>query len=399
VNSSGTAPNFCAECGAAIKGGKFCSNCGTPSGVFQAIRPPVAVAAEEKAAELPVSGDGGVESTLNGSSDVIEAAAAEDDVAPPTTGTFTVGPSGSPASPPPRRGRRDKPRGLLIGSIVAAAVAVAAVIVAVVVMSGDSKSDSAAKGTPASAYKQQVAKVFGPVLGANLQLSDTLTALRGTDSTDAQVAVSRAQRAATVATGGLSALTVPAGSETFASQARQALDRETAYLSAVSTVLENPSVTSATQLQTLSSNLSTALDAAGPAVAGSTQTVSGADTLTAWAHTTSRTLRKRAAAKKQAAAKRKAAAKKKAQSNGASSGANAPAPVSSGTNCGGGVFAGPNTSCTFAVRVRDAYFDAPGSVASVRVFSPVTGQVYTMNCRPSGSGTTCSGGNNASVTF
>ena len=63
------------------------------------------------------------------------------------------------------------------------------------------------------------------------------------------------------------------------------------------------------------------------------------------------------------------------------------------------MYAGPNTSCAFAYNVRDAYNEAPGVNASVRVYSPVTDRTYTMSCRPSGSGTTCSGGNNASVTF
>jgi hypothetical protein len=49
--------------------------------------------------------------------------------------------------------------------------------------------------------------------------------------------------------------------------------------------------------------------------------------------------------------------------------------------------------------VRDAYFDVPGAVASVRVSSPVTGQIYTMDCAPTSAGVTCSGGNNASVAF
>ena len=54
---------------------------------------------------------------------------------------------------------------------------------------------------------------------------------------------------------------------------------------------------------------------------------------------------------------------------------------------------------SFALNVRDAYYEAPGSSATVRVYSPITNETYTMNCRPSGSGVTCSGGNNASVTF
>ena len=52
-----------------------------------------------------------------------------------------------------------------------------------------------------------------------------------------------------------------------------------------------------------------------------------------------------------------------------------------------------------ALNVRDAYNEAPGATATVRVYSPVTDRTYTMSCAPSGNGVTCSGANNASVTF
>jgi hypothetical protein len=84
---------------------------------------------------------------------------------------------------------------------------------------------------------------------------------------------------------------------------------------------------------------------------------------------------------------------------GATSGSPAPPSSSGGRDCGGGLHTGPNTSCPFAQNVRDAYNRAPGTTASVRVFSPVTGQTYTMSCAPAGSGVTCSGANNASVTW
>lgn len=84
---------------------------------------------------------------------------------------------------------------------------------------------------------------------------------------------------------------------------------------------------------------------------------------------------------------------------GATSGSPAPPPSSGGTDCGRGLHAGPNTSCPFAQNVRNAYNTAPGTTASVRVFSPVTRQTYTMSCAPAGSGVTCSGANNASVTW
>ena len=84
---------------------------------------------------------------------------------------------------------------------------------------------------------------------------------------------------------------------------------------------------------------------------------------------------------------------------GAMSGSPAP-PSSSGARvCGDGLHAGPNTSCPFARNVRDAYDAAPGTTATVRVFSPVTRQTYTMSCAAAGSGVTCSGANNASVTW
>ena len=68
------------------------------------------------------------------------------------------------------------------------------------------------------------------------------------------------------------------------------------------------------------------------------------------------------------------------------------------TNCGGGVYAGADTSCPFAQSVAADY--TGGDPFSV--YSPVTGQSYTMTC--TGPGTyedvvTCEGGNNAEVAF
>jgi hypothetical protein len=68
------------------------------------------------------------------------------------------------------------------------------------------------------------------------------------------------------------------------------------------------------------------------------------------------------------------------------------------TNCGGGVYAGADTSCPFAQNVAADYTgNGPFSA-----YSPVTGQSYTMTC--TGPGTyedvvTCEGGNNAEVAF
>lgn len=67
-----------------------------------------------------------------------------------------------------------------------------------------------------------------------------------------------------------------------------------------------------------------------------------------------------------------------------------------GTPCGANVSAGANTSCSFALNVADAYLSQGGGTQSVVVYSPVTGQNYTMNC-VSGVPVVCSGGNNAVV--
>ena len=73
-------------------------------------------------------------------------------------------------------------------------------------------------------------------------------------------------------------------------------------------------------------------------------------------------------------------------------------PVANGTNCGGGVYAGANTSCQFALNVAADYTGAGADYA----YSPVTGLNYTMYCN-GGEGVldtvTCTGGNNALVNF
>ena len=71
-------------------------------------------------------------------------------------------------------------------------------------------------------------------------------------------------------------------------------------------------------------------------------------------------------------------------------------PVYSGTDCGGGVYAGANTSCPFAENVA-ANYTGPGADYA---YSPVTGLNYTMTCNEAGYGNvTCTGGDDASVQF
>ena len=62
------------------------------------------------------------------------------------------------------------------------------------------------------------------------------------------------------------------------------------------------------------------------------------------------------------------------------------------TNCGGGVYAGADTSCSFALNVAADYTGTGPDYA----YSPVTGLSYTMNCYDSNP-IICTGGNNALV--
>lgn len=62
----------------------------------------------------------------------------------------------------------------------------------------------------------------------------------------------------------------------------------------------------------------------------------------------------------------------------------------------GNVSAGANTSCPFALNVAAVYLSQGGGNISVVVYSPVTGQNYTMSC-VAGVPSVCSGANNAVV--
>jgi hypothetical protein len=84
------------------------------------------------------------------------------------------------------------------------------------------------------------------------------------------------------------------------------------------------------------------------------------------------------------------------QAQGTPSAPSAPPPQQGTSSCGGGVSVGPNTSCAFAQNVAAAYRSSGQS--PIEVFSPTTGQTYTMSCT-AGSPHVCTGGNNASVYF
>jgi hypothetical protein len=69
------------------------------------------------------------------------------------------------------------------------------------------------------------------------------------------------------------------------------------------------------------------------------------------------------------------------------------------TNCGGGVLAGPDTSCPFALNVEESWSET-GGTNPVIAYSPVTGSSYAMNCSGTVGGLQeCTGGDNALVEF
>jgi hypothetical protein len=265
------AASFCEHCGNTLAGGRFCPECGKPVNP-PADEPPAAdepgvapePAGDEPVAETPDHG------TADQPTGVFAAPVAPRRPAPPT---------GAPRVAAERPARRGK--GALIAGVIAG-LAVAGAIVAVVVLTGSKGPDGD------TAYKQKVADAFGPVLGANRQVSDSLARLRGTSvngthATNAHLAVRRAQQATTLAAGAISAMSAPASSDQLARDSSQVLDRENAYLAAVASVLARPSTAWTNQLPTLASDLTSALSVAGPTVAGTQPTVSGADHLRSWA--------------------------------------------------------------------------------------------------------------------
>jgi hypothetical protein len=295
-----------------------------------------------------------------------------------TSGPEVVG-TAAVANPRVANGRR---RVWVVAALVAlAVVAAAAVLVTRYISTSDQDS---ASGTQ---YRVKLSAAFSALLGTNAQLSRELRALSGTNTSRARDAVTAAQRAMATTSGALDALAPPDGEQQMATNAREVVAREDAFLSAVDEVLADPNNPSRSELATLQSNLQSAFIAAGPVVAGTAPPMTGASELATWAaHVASRST----------------ASPQPQSSQPASAPASTGAPINpyaNGRDCGDGVYAGANTSCAFAMNVRQAWYEAPGLVNAVSVYSPVTGVTYQMDCAPSGAAVTCSGGNDASVTF
>jgi hypothetical protein len=244
-------------------------------------------------------------------------------------------------------------------------------------------------------YTAAVQETLAPVAESDGQVKSALMALDGPDRSSARAAVGSAQDTVDDARSGLGDLETPDGAEATLGDARQVLSREVAYLSAVDRVLKDPGNSSArNQVPTLESALSNALEDAEPAEEDWAGEVGGGVELVSWANSRVRA-RERAAAQARERQREQEAEDAANRAAAAASAAAASAP----SDCGGGVSAGPNTSCAFALNVRDAYYDVPGSSTTVNVYSPTTSQTYSMYCTPVGGQVRCTGGNNSSVTF
>jgi hypothetical protein len=370
----------CAGCGTQLAGGAFCPGCGQPA--VQAATP---FAGHHAAAQRGADVANGYVYDPAPPPPPIGAGWNPEHYAQPA-GPYDpyAGPTNiiPPSGPPPSANRWP----FVIGAFAVLAIAIA-VIVVLVLSSGSSDGDTKSGRSPIPAYQQRVVAAYRPVDDANRHVSAALTRLRTGRSASAEAAVTEAQSATSSAKGALGALDAPPGGERLAAQMRQVLDRETSYLQAVQTALTHPSATTAAAVQPLASNLTSDLGQIGQ-LSSSAGNVRGADNVTTWAVRTRRA----------EVRKKHAAAHKTQRSNGGSPSA-PPNPFQNGRDCGGGVHAGPNTSCAFAINVYQAWLSVPGAAASLDVYSPQTGLTYTMDCRPAGSGYTCTGGNNASVSW
>ena len=227
-------------------------------------------------------------------------------------------------------------------------------------------------------------------------MTTNLQALTGSDSSAAQNAASQAQSAVTTARGAVGALTVPSSDQTLSTQVQQALTQETAYLQAVSSVLSGPSSDNVSQLGSLSASTQSAFVPLQAIMPGIGSSLGGNAELTSWANG-----RIKASQHHPKPAKTTTTT----TTNPPTVQTQPLAPPGTGTSedlsvsryCGNGVTAGTHTTCPFALNVHSAYLSSPGN--TVVVHSSATGTDITMTCGPNGSGTECTGGNNASATW
>ncbi len=351
---------FCAGCGAEVGEARFCRKCGaeqvTQAGAAVAPLPPT----EQQLPAGPWLGSG------------------------PPSAPRTSAP---PAPPQPSSSGSKLP--WIAGGV--AGLVVLGVIAAILLSSSGGTNST-------SSYRQSLAGALGPLVSANSNLGSSLQSLSGSDDSAQKAALTQTQTALTTAQGAVGAISVPSSATQLSQQTQQALADENGYLQEVASLLGTPSQNAAAQIQPLATSATAALVPLNALVAGASGSISGVSTLVSWGQgQASAAQHSRTIAQQREL--QQAARSASQPSSGGSGGGSSAGPLSSSQQCGGGVVAGPNTSCAFALNVQQAWQQAPGTTNTVDVYSPVTGQTYTMTCGPAGTEISCSGANNASVTF
>jgi hypothetical protein len=267
--------------------------------------------------------------------------------------------------------------------IAGGAIAVAAIAVAVIVLSsgsGPDKQQPTVKEAPravapAATYSGQMVKALTPLVTANQTLSTALVALDGSTqaTSNAQTSATRATTALSSARGAVSVLTAPTAAGNLPSQVQEVLTADNGYLQAVAATLKSPTVSGATQVDTLATGAQGAFDGISTIIPAANSSVTGSSNLASWARSAAQPHKPTA----------QTASSSSSTSTSAAQAPAAPASASpSGTDCSGGVIAGSATSCPFAVNVQSAWAQAPGPTATVNVYSPVTDRTYIENCGP-----------------
>ncbi len=300
-----------------------------------------------------------------------------------------------PAVPPPgSTGKRRSRLALILAGLALGLAAIA--VAAIVLLHGHESSDTTAL------YRSKLTGALSPVVAANTSVSNSLQSLQGTNTTAAKNAANQAQSAISSARGAVGALSVPPDSTQLSQQVQQALTQEDGYMQAVTATLSGQNAENIAQLRSAATQTQSALVPLAGVAAGASGSLNGSDALASWANgRINATTAAQKKAQKATAHKTSHTATTTTTTTVAAPSTSAPsAPASGGTDCGGGLHAGPNTSCPFAENVQLAWENAPaGEQNSLQVFSPVTSQAYTMTCTEAGAGVSCTGANDASVSW
>jgi hypothetical protein len=233
---------------------------------------------------------------------------------------------------------------------------------------------------PNTVYQRQVVKALTPLVTANQSLSTALVALDGSKqaTNHAKTAATQAAAALSSARGGITVLTAPSTAGSLPGQVQQVLTADNGYLQAVGSTLDSPTVSGASQLDSLATGAQSAFDGISTIIPAASSSVTGTSNLGNWARGAARSHKPNAQASSSSSSSTTAQA--------APTPAPTPAPTNpTGMDCGSGVIAGPATTCPFAINVQAAWAGAPSAVATVNVYSPVTHRSYIENCAPDGS--------------